>query len=107
VFVLGGGCVKDDLTAAHAAFAGRVIGTLVEAAVTGQGMSGRGVLWIHCDSESLTWTYKQVQDCADEMREWPELERLVSGYEPKTEVVIAIFDGSAEFYCLPVTESAV
>ena len=99
--------MKNELKGAHAAFAGRVTGVFIEAAVSGQGMLGRGVLWIHCVSESFSWTYKPIQDCADEMREWTELERLVSGYEPKKEIVIAIFDGSAEFFCLPVTGSAV
>jgi len=80
----------------------RLADLMLNAATQEQGLSGRGVLWVNCVSDSLAWTYKPVADCAEEAREWAELEGLLSSYEPGHEVIICLFDGAAEFFRVPL-----
>jgi hypothetical protein len=88
--------------AAAAVIGSRLADMLVDAAMAGQGMWGRGVLCVRCDSGSLGWTFKPLAACTEEVNEWAELEALVSGYDPTREIVVALFDDGAEFFRLPV-----
>lgn len=94
--------VRKEPSVAHASLASRLLDLLVEAATDEQDMRGRGVLCVKCDSSGLGWTYKLVGECAEEVSEWAELKGLLSGYNPDAEVVIALFDEGAEFFCLPL-----
>lgn len=73
---------------------------VVDAAAVGQGMSGRGVLLVRYDSVGITWVYKPVAECGEEVSEWMELEGLLSLYDPTREVLVGLLgDG---FFRLPL-----
>lgn len=97
---------REDALAEHAMLADRLIGRLVEAATDAHMMSGPGVLYVRCDSGSLSWMYKVVGECAEEASEWAELRGLLSHYDPEAEVIVALLDGGAEFFRLPVAHSS-
>jgi hypothetical protein len=92
----------NESPAAPAMLGIRLADMLVDAAMAGQGMWGRGVLCVRCDSGSLAWTFKPLAECTEEVSEWAELERLVTGYDPKREILIGLFGDGAEFFRLPV-----
>jgi hypothetical protein len=98
---------KKRRPAADAILGSRLIDILVDAALDEQNMRGRGVLCVKPDSTGLMWTYKAAGECAEEIREWTELERLLSGYDADSEVVIALFNEGAEFFRLPADRSSV
>lgn len=54
---------------ARAILASRLADVLVDAAVEGQGMHGRGALCVTSDEGSLVWTYKPLAACAEEISE--------------------------------------
>jgi hypothetical protein len=78
---------------------------LVDAAMTGQATTGRGLLRVLCDAGttgSITWEFKPIALCDEELDEWPALGGLLAGYDPETEVVIAFVDAGASFFRVSV-----
>jgi hypothetical protein len=73
--------------------ASRLADAVVDTAAVEQDTRGRGVLCVRFDPKSVTWTYKPEAECADEVREWSELESLLSSYNPSSEVLILLPDG--------------
>ena len=79
---------------------------LVDAAILGQTQSGRGMLRVLCDTGStgsVTWEYKPVDLCAEELDEWPMLAAAISGYDPARQVVIALMNDGLTFFMIDVT----
>ena len=81
---------------------------LVDAAMTGQAAMGRGLLRVLCDegsAGSMTWEYKPIARCTEELDEWPAMGGLLSSYDPAAEVVIALVNDGASFFRLRVEAS--
>jgi hypothetical protein len=78
---------------------------LVDAAMTGQASTGRGLLRVLCDAGtagSITWEYKPIAHCDEELDEWPALGGLLASYDLETEVVVAFVGDGASFFRLRV-----
>jgi len=76
----------------------RITDALVDAATVGQLQSGPGVLTVRWADGALTWAYRPTADCTEDANEWAELRDLLTDYDPNAEVVIALIDGSPEFF---------
>lgn len=93
--------IRDQPRDASSMLSQELMGLLVDAALEGHNTSGRGVLAVRTDTHSLVWTYMPVAECGAEFGEWADLEPLLAGYDPSTEVVI-VLNNSGEFFRVPV-----
>jgi hypothetical protein len=75
---------------------------LVDAALTGQAAAGRGLLYVQCEAESLSWAFKPRAECADDIHEWKELESLLAAYDLAREVIVGVSSSGVEFFRLRV-----
>ncbi len=90
----------DNEPARASALEQRLIEMLVDAAIDGQSVTGRGALCVTSDTGGVSWTYKSVEQCGDMVGEWPDLEQLLTSYDARSEVVV-VLNETGDFFRLP------